>query len=356
MLVGVAEDGVKNPSAAVTLRLMRVVRAAGFDALIVSTRWQRPETAPPRAELRLLRNVARAARALHVRVFLIVGHGLSGGTPRTPEERQQLAAFAAVYARALPSVRDFIVDNEPNLNTFWMPQFDGGGHDAAAAAYFDLLARTYDALKAISPRIDVIGGALASRGLDRPGTPRDTHSPTVFIRDLGGAYRASGRKRPIMDALALHPYMGSSAIPPTLAHRRSKTITFADYPRLTTLLGETFDGTAQPGSRLPIFYTEFGVQSRISPRDRAGYTDLASPTARDAVSEPTQSAYYRQALALAFCQPSVRGVFVFHVWDEPDLRGWQSGLYYVDRRPKSSLAAFRDAAAAVRAGAIAHCG
>ena len=41
-----------------------------------------------------------------------------------------------------------IVGNEPNLNLFWMPQFDPSGGDAAAAAYEQLLATTYDALEA----------------------------------------------------------------------------------------------------------------------------------------------------------------------------------------------------------------
>ncbi len=37
----------------------------------------------------------------------------------------------------------------------------------------------------------------------------------------------------------------------------------------SALLGEAFDGTAQPGSKLPIAYTEFGVQSLIPESERA---------------------------------------------------------------------------------------
>ena len=55
----------------------------------------------------------------------------------------------------------------------------------AAPTYAALLARTYDALKAVSPKIRVYGGALAPRGDDNPQAPRQTQSPTVFIRDLG---------------------------------------------------------------------------------------------------------------------------------------------------------------------------
>ena len=48
-------------------------------------------------------------------------------------------------------MHDFIVGNEPNLNRFWLPQFAADGSDAAATAYEQLLATTYDALKAVHP-------------------------------------------------------------------------------------------------------------------------------------------------------------------------------------------------------------
>ena len=41
---------------------------------------------------------------------------------------------------------------------------------------------------------EVIGGGLAPRGGDDATASRQTHSPTAFIRDLGAAYRASGRR------------------------------------------------------------------------------------------------------------------------------------------------------------------
>jgi hypothetical protein len=55
------------------------------------------------------------------------------------------------------------------------------------------------------------------------------------------------------------------------------------------------------------------------------------------VSEDLQGRYYSRALALAACQPRVEMLLIFHMRDEPDLAGWQSGLYYVDDRPKASL-------------------
>jgi hypothetical protein len=145
-----------------------------------------------------------------------------------------------------------------------------------------------------------------------------------------------------MDAFAHHPYLERSEVPPDFTHPRTTTIALADYDKLVDLLGEAFDGTAQKGSDLPILYTEFGVQTVI-PEDKQGaYTNLESPAAEDAVSEDVQARYYRQAVEIACTQPTVEGIYIFHVWDEPDLLGWQSGLYYADRTPKTSRDALVD--------------
>jgi hypothetical protein len=177
----------------------------------------------------------------------------------------------------------------------------------------------------------------------------------VFIRDLGIAYRASGRSTPIMDGFAFHPYEDNSSIAPvTGTHPNSTTIALADYDKLVGLLGEAFDGTAQPGSTLPIYYDEFGVESQIPPAKQQLYTG-AEPATTKPVPEATQAAYYRQAIELAFCQPNVRGLFLFHAFDEKPLAGWQSGLYYADDTPKSSLAAVRLAMEQSRRGSVTLC-
>src|SRR2546426_1133431 len=75
--------------------------------------------------------------------------------------------YLTSLARAVPYVKDSIVGNEPTLNRFWLPQSDRRGRDVAAAAYDQLLAQSYDALKAVDPSIDVIGGAVSPRGADR---------------------------------------------------------------------------------------------------------------------------------------------------------------------------------------------
>lgn len=340
--VGVWEYFIRDPDAAVARRKMAEASAAGFEAAITNSFWEPGRTEPTPAELDELRNAAVAAEEADVRPLLIVQSPGSRTTPNTPELRAEFTAYAAALARELPQYRDFIIGNEPNLNRFWFPQFGPNGENVAARDYLALLVESYDALKEVSDEIRIIGGALAPRGGDDPEASRHTHSPTAFIRDLGRYYRESGRDVPVMDAFAHHPYLERSEVPPEFEHPRTTTISLADYDKLVGLLSEAFDGTAQEGSDLPILYTEFGVQTEIPPEKRDAYTNLSSPAAADAVSEATQAEYYRRAFELVCEQETVEGLYIFHVWDEPDLAGWQSGLYYADQTPKSSRGVLTD--------------
>jgi hypothetical protein len=340
--VGVWEYFVRDADAGNAERKLADLKAAGFEAAITNAFWEPGRREPTPEDVAELENAANAAEDADVTPLLIVQNVGSRTTPNTPRHRADFAAYAASLARELPQYRAFVIGNEPNLNRFWLPQYGPNGENVAARDYLALLAETYDALKAVSEDIRVIGGALAPRGGDDPDSPRQTHSPTEFIRDLGRFYRASGRAEPVMDAFAHHPYLDDSKTPPDTTHPRSTTISLADYPKLVSLLGEAFDGTAQRGSDVPILYTEFGVQTVIPPSKRSAYTNLDSPVAGDAVPESTQARYYRQAFDIACGQPTVEGMYVFHVWDEPDLLGWQSGPYYADLTPKTSRDALLD--------------
>ena len=157
-----------------------------------------------------------------------------------------------------------------------------------------------------------------------------------------------------MDALAIHPYPENSSIPPTFAHPNTTTIGIADYTKLVGLLGTAFDGTGQPGSTLPILYAEYGIETQIPAAKASLYTGAEAATIKP-VPEATQAAYYKQAIAMSFCQPNVMGILIFHAFDESALDRFQSGLYYADGTPKSSLAAVRDAVRQARGGVIAKC-
>jgi hypothetical protein len=325
------------------------------DAVRVTLTWARGRRAPEQDSIGRLQDVVDAAAKTGTTVYLSLYPFGSTQTPLSDRDQGDFTAWVAAIARAVPQARHFIIGNEPNLNRFWLPQFGPSGEDVAAGPYVSLLARSYDALKAISPSIEVIGGALSHAGVDKPNTGRDTHSPTAFILDLGAAYRASGRTTPIMDSFSFHPYMLHSDEPPTLTHPNDTTMTIADYPKLVATLGQAFDGTGQKGSTLPIVYDEFGVESQI-PAAKEGLYTGTEPTTIHPVDEGTQAAYYTQAIGLAFCQPNVKAFLVFSLIDEQAHAGWQSGVYYSDETPKSSLAAVAAAADQSRRNILACAG
>jgi hypothetical protein len=353
MVVGATEDSVKQPTLAATKAQMDLITLAGLDAIRVTQSWTTGEIAPSPDQLQVLQNVAQAAQLDGVRVVLSVTNQGSRWTPLSDLDQEDFATFAGAIATALPSVHEFIVGNEPNLNRYWMPQYGLDGADVAAPAYEALLAKTYDAIKAAAQTALVYGGAVSPRGVDRPNTGRDTHSPSTFIPDMGAAYRASGRTTPIMDGFAFHPYGDNSSQPPATPHTGT-SVGLGDYDKLVGLLGSAFDGTAQLGSTLPIVYDEYGVETQIPSTQTKFYTGR-EPSTTKPVDEATQAAYYTQAIDLAFCQPNVRGIFLFHTIDENDLDRWQSGVYYASGKPKSSLPKVRLAAQYSRRGIAAAC-
>jgi hypothetical protein len=354
LAVGAVEDDVRAATLVEAEARMQLLRLSGFRAVRVTSTWLPGQTRPSDGELAVLENVASAGARNGVRVFVTIMHPGSRTTPLTEEARAEFAANAAALVRAVPSLRDVVVGNEPNLNRFWLPQFGLDGSSASPAAYLELLARAYDAIKAASPDVRVWGGAVSPRGADRPGGSRPTHSPTRFIQELGTAYRASGRALPVMDGFVIHPYADNSSQPPATAHPNTTTIGVADYDKLVALLGAAFDGTAQAGSTLPILYGEFGVETQIPAAKSSLYTGAEPATTRP-VAEPVQADYYRQALALAFCQPNVQGLLLFLARDERSLAAWQSGVYYVDGTPKTSLPAVTEALDRATGGSVARC-
>ncbi len=79
---------------------------------------------------------------------------------------------------------------------------------------------------------------------------------------------------------------------------------------------------------MPIHYTEFGFQT--DPPDRL----FGVPPRR-------QAEYLNQADWMAFRDPRIRSVAQYKLVDEPALSSFQSGLRYVDGRPKPAYDAYR---------------
>src|SRR3954469_169888 len=179
LAVGASESATLIPDPVVAKTRMDLAVLAGFTEIEVRAEWDRGKTVPTADELASFQASALAAQLDAVKLVVAVNTGFSRQTPVSPTDRAQFTQYLTSLAQSLPYVRDFIVGNEPNLNLFWMPQFDKRGRDLAAPAYEGLLAQSYDALKAVSPQINVIGGAISPRGADRARSIRQTHSPTT---------------------------------------------------------------------------------------------------------------------------------------------------------------------------------
>jgi hypothetical protein len=242
----------------------------------------------------------------------------------------RFATFFQDLARRHPYVKDFIIGNEPNQTRFWQPQYTRDGKGVACAAYEGLLAHTYDALKAVDRRIRVIGVGLSPRGNDNFRARNNVStSPVRCIRDMGRAYRASGRTWPIMDELGFHPYPKQD----TDSMMRGYGWPNAGIPNLNRIkqaFWDAFHGTKQPtfpegrSSRgLKFRLDEVGWQTTVPASVRSQYhgRENIKPT-----SEARQAQIYGGLIPYLACDPSVGSLLFFGLTDEPDLDRWQAGL------------------------------
>jgi hypothetical protein len=269
-----------------------------------------------------------------VRVIFAVSPARARDITASPGRAAQYAAFLQQLARTYPSVKDYVIGNEPNQPRFWQPQFGRGGVAVSPAAYYGLLARSYDALKAVDPSITVIGVGLSPRGNDSPSA-RDNRSvsPVRFISGLGKAYRKAKRQRPIMDELAYHPYPDRDT-DSLMKGYRWPNAGVPNLNRIKQAFWDAFRGTRQltfregtGRGRMAFRLDELGWQVRIVPSAAGAYHGRESvrPT-----TEASQSGIYNAALRYLACDPSVRSVLFFLLRDEPDLERWQAGLVRAD--------------------------
>jgi hypothetical protein len=289
-------------------------------------------------------------------VFAVYSRKASSYT--RPGAMDQFAAFAAKVAQTYPSVTQFVVGNEPNQPRFWQPQFSKkDGRVLSAGAYTQLLAKSYDALKAVNPAITVYGVGLSPRGNDKPKARSNSSvSPVRFIKEMGKAYRKIGRRAPLMDALAIHIYPDRNTQPPSKGYFWPG-IGFPNLDRLKQAFWDAFHGTAQPlfaedgtepssdetGQSPPplrVKIDEIGWQVKIGADKKALYHGRENVPV---VSEQAQASFYRQVVNYALCDESVEAALLFHLIDEDDLDRFQSGVLTVDGAPRLSYQAVKEA-------------
>jgi hypothetical protein len=334
LLVGVDDDGLKWQAAG---DFLAPVQDLGLGAVRVTFRWRPGRTRPSFSDSGELANIAAAATM--TKVVVEVGAGRPSVPPRTRRQRAQYCAYLVRLLRAAPGVKDVVIWTEANQPRFW--------RHPDARAYVALLARCYDALHRARRDVNVIASVGPHKRI------RGAIAPARWYRQLGAAFRASGRRRPIFDTVGHNAYPDSPFEPPWTVHRRGGSIDEGDYARLMRVLSRAFHGTAQPlpGRRgVTIWYLEDGYQSSVGDRRRAyrGRENVAE------LLDPGFQGWQLQAsVRLAYCQPAVGAFFNFQLRDDPDLVGWQSGVLYADGTPKPAYDLLKDAVYDVAAGTVA---
>jgi hypothetical protein len=321
----------------------------GFRELRLTVEWNGTPAIPNEAGLQTAVDCAALAGVRPVLAIYPQWPTLIGSDPVA---QRQFAQFVALVGQAFPRVDDFVVGNEPNVNRFWQPQFRHGA-DAAATDYEHTLARSYDALKLVRPDASVWGPAISSRGNDAPrATSNPSHSPVLFIEEMGAAYRASHRTRPIFDEFDMHPYPRVQDTDSYLMPFRWPQAGAANLDRVKQALWDAFHGTAQPvpaeqpsrgapsAGTLPIDLDEVGSQTTIAAADVGAYTD--GPETIVPITPGQQSTFYEELVQIAGCDPDVQSLLFFPLIDDPDLgHGFQSGELYADGAHKQSYDALK---------------
>ena len=348
LTVGVSEDRGKDTQATAA-KFFQTLGDVGLTQNRVSIIWNpaQPTSIPQEQEIK---NWLPLAQSAGVKVVFAVSAHNAHDFSSSSGAISQFAAFLQTVAHAFPTVKDYVVGNEPNQPYFWLPQYDSSGNPLAAAAYEPVLARSYDALKAVDPTINVIGIGLSPRGNDNPFAKSNiSRSPVRFLHDLGVAYRKSGRTKPLMDQLAFHPYPAHNTDLPQTGY----TWPNAGLPnlyRIKQAVWDAFSGTAQPifketgktpfSPPLQFDLDELGWQVAPLPQLAGLYTGTENvPT----IDEATQATDYAESIQGAECDPTVASLSFFLLADEPELTRWQSGLERIDGSKRSSYDSVKQA-------------
>jgi hypothetical protein len=349
--------------------------AAGVDIVRIHARWI--EVSPGRAKRRrpagfdpgnhrsrryhweTLDRAIDLTRAAGMRVMLSVTGPGPLWTSRAPQRRNPLykpspplfAKFArAVATRYGDRVDRYMIWNEPNVGGWLEPQQTCVARrvcfPASPHIYRGLVRAARPAIERADPGAQVLLGELAPRGHTAIST-RSPVSPMPFLRELACVNRrykpvrsgpCRGFRPASADAFGYHPH-GVEFGPEDPNPDRDQA-QIGDLPRLFSVLDRlTRSGRiGAPGRRFDVYLTEFGYQT--SPPDPGVGISLGRHTR-----------YLQQAAYLAWRLPRVRNLTQYQWRDEPIVArgrgprayaGWQSGLRYVNDRPKPAFRGFTE--------------
>jgi len=267
-----------------------------------------------------------------------------------PDPREYALFSRAVATRYREKVDRYLIWNEPNIAGWLEPQSTCVRPrvcvPAAPHIYRGLVRAAKPVIERADPGAQVLIANLAPKG--RPAiSTRTPVAPMPFLRELACV---DARYRPLRhgrcanfrpasgDAIGYHPH-GIQNGPENPNPDRDQA-QIGDLARLFTVLDRlTSRGRIRaPGNRFDVYLTEFGYQT--SPPDHVIGVSLAE-----------QARYLQQAAYVAWRHPRIRNLTQYQWRDEPvaarglttgaAYAGWQSGLRFVNDRPKPVMSAFR---------------
>jgi len=228
----------------------------------------------------------------------------NGGQPPAyaPKSASSMGAFARAAGTRYRWVRRWAIWNEPNQRRWLMPT-------SPVVYVAKLLNPAYAALHAVVPRVSVAGGVTA------PRSSTNGVSPVAWIRGMS----AAGAH---LDAYAHNPYpLNPRTESPTSGScSYCLTLTMATLPKLLATVKAAFGPKR-------VWLTEYGYQT--NPPDRLL-----------GVSPTLQARYLGDAALRTYLAPRVDVLIHFLYRDEPTLGRFQSGLVWLNDRPKPAYSAF----------------
>jgi hypothetical protein len=269
--------------------------------------------------------------------------------PRYKPSPRLYAQFArAVATRYRDRVDRYLIWNEPNIAGWLEPQQTCVARrvcfPASPHIYRGLVRAARPAIERADPGAQVLLGELAPRG-HRAISTRSPVSPLPFLRELACVNRRYKRMRSgpcrgfrpaRADAFGYHPH--GVELGPEDPNPDTDQAQIGDIPRLFAVL-DRLTGMGRivaPRRKFDVYLTEFGYQT--SPPDHDVGITLGQ-----------QSRYLQQAAYMAWRLPRVRNLTQYQWRDEPVIvrgrgvktySGWQSGLRYVNDKPKPAFRGF----------------
>ena len=261
----------------------------------------------------------------------------------TRPDAQDFREFMIAVARHFGSeVGTYAIWSEPNHPAFLQPQFNSNGSPASPRIYRGLYQAGYQGLQEAGlahPR--VLFGETAPTGYDSvksllrieksKALVHDV-APLAFLREalcLNAHYRKVGGCSPLpMSGYAHHAY--TTAVAPTYKTPGADNVTIGVLSRLSNALNKAAHAHALP-SGLPIYLTEFGVQSL--------------PNKQLGVPVSVQAEYDAMAERIAYNNGRVAAFSQYLLVDDPTggapgasvnggTVGFQTGLEYASGKPK----------------------